>query len=299
MNGRLLPLIMVVFAATVPAGADPVDPAIITSGTIDAGGSRMTSSCYTVNATIGGPGCEVTGGNMAIHAGFAGQLTDIRGLAVTSNPVLVDETNTCQLTGAAVMDDDSVTALEGPNITWLCLSPAVSGITEGVLTAGIVYTATLARVEGRYLGMTGSTSVLILDDNPDNFGSYAGDNLPDWWQTHYFGLNNQLAAPDVDLFGSGENNLFKYVAGLCPTNPAAVFTFRIAPTPGQAGQMNLIFEPHYPDRTYTLLFRNNLADGAFMPLTWTRTNAVDNAATITDLNATNQTRFYRIRITYP
>jgi hypothetical protein len=61
----------------------------------------------------------------------------------------------------------------------------------------------------------------LLKTDSDN------DGIPDWWMLRYFGhttgspTDNSLASDDAD--GTGQNNLFKYVAGLNPTNPAAVF----------------------------------------------------------------------------
>ena len=67
----------------------------------------------------------------------------------------------------------------------------------------------------------------MIDSNPDNHGSYAGDGIPDSWQAQYFELNNPNAAPNKDVDGTGQNNLFKYVAGLDPTNPTSVFRLKI------------------------------------------------------------------------
>ena len=44
------------------------------------------------------------------------------------------------------------------------------------------------------------------------------------WQVQYFGsTNNPNAAPTADADGTGQNNLFKFLAGLDPTNPASIF----------------------------------------------------------------------------
>jgi len=42
---------------------------------------------------------------------------------------------------------------------------------------------------------------------------------------------NLLAAPGVDVSGTGQTNLFKYAAGLDPLDPNSRFTLTIAPVP--------------------------------------------------------------------
>ncbi len=49
------------------------------------------------------------------------------------------------------------------------------------------------------------------------------------WQIQYFGsTTNPKAAPGYDADGTGQNNEFKFVAGLNPTNPASVFVVGMA-----------------------------------------------------------------------
>ena len=50
-----------------------------------------------------------------------------------------------------------------------------------------------------------------------------GDGLPDAWQIQYFGcVSCPQAAPGADADGTGQNNLFKYEAGLDPTDSNSV-----------------------------------------------------------------------------
>ena len=69
----------------------------------------------------------------------------------------------------------------------------------------------------------------LLDNIPDNFGSYAGDGLGDDWQVQYFGQNNPNAGPLRDPNGDGQTNAFEDTAGLVPNDPNSRFTFTIAP----------------------------------------------------------------------
>jgi predicted outer membrane repeat protein len=124
------------------------------------------------------------------------------------------------------------------------------------------------------------------------------DGLPDFWELAWFGNLSQSGADDFD--GTGQNNLFKYVAGLDPTDPASVFKLRIEKVAGQPSQKNLSFKPWASGRTYTPQFTTNLATTAFAPLTGCggpTTNGTE--VIVTDLNATGQQKFYRIQIALP
>ncbi len=121
------------------------------------------------------------------------------------------------------------------------------------------------------------------------------------WQDQYFGSTsapNACATCDAD--GTGQNNLFKYVAGLDPTNPASIFVLKIAPVGGQPGQKNLLYNPIAAGRTYTVQVNTNLVGGVYTNLTsfsGPTTNITQ--AAVTDLAATKTNEFYRIRISYP
>jgi beta-glucanase (GH16 family) len=121
------------------------------------------------------------------------------------------------------------------------------------------------------------------------------------WQTLYFGsTTNALAAPDVDADGTGQNNLFKYVAGLDPTNPASVFILTISGVANQPTQMNLLFTPMVAGRTYTPQFSTDLVSGVWMPLAgYLGPTISSNQVTITDTNPIPPQEFYHIEITYP
>jgi PKD repeat protein len=121
------------------------------------------------------------------------------------------------------------------------------------------------------------------------------------WQVQYFGsTNNPNAASGVDADGTGQNNLFKYVAGLDPTNPASVFILQIATITNQLTHDNLLFHPLASGRTYTPQFNTDLVNGAWMPLAaFSGPVTNGNQATITDTNATQPNKFYRLDISLP
>ncbi|HVM60806.1 MAG TPA: S53 family serine peptidase [Verrucomicrobiae bacterium] len=120
------------------------------------------------------------------------------------------------------------------------------------------------------------------------------------WQTQYFGsTTNPVAAATADADGTGQNNQFKYVAGLNPTSPASVFALSISatnPSPRKA----LIFNPLASGRTYTPQFTTNLPGGNWQPLT-TYTGPVTNGSrvSITDTNPISPQEFYRLDILLP
>jgi hypothetical protein len=131
-----------------------------------------------------------------------------------------------------------------------------------------------------------------------------GDGIPDWWLLAYFNHptgqsgDNSLANQDAD--GTSQSNLFKYVAGLNPIDPTAVFVLSIASVTNQPSQNNLLFTPMALGRTYTPQFSVDLASGVWTQLTGFAGPVTNGSqVTVTDLNTTQSNKFYRIRITYP
>ena len=107
-----------------------------------------------------------------------------------------------------------------------------------------------------------------------------------------------MAQGDADH--TGQNNYFKYVAGLDPTNPASVFRLSIQEVDGQPGQKNLVFQPWASGRIYEPLFTTGPIGGTYAPLSGLGGPTTNGSqVTITDLNATQQLKFYRLQITLP
>ena len=121
------------------------------------------------------------------------------------------------------------------------------------------------------------------------------------WQVQYFGsTNNPNAASGVDADGTGQNNLFKYVAGLDPTNPSSVFQLQVVAVTNQTSQESLLFNPVATGRTYTPQFSTDLVGGVWLLLPgYTGPVTNGNQVTITDTNAVDPQRFYRIDISLP
>jgi len=154
----------------------------------------------------------------------------------------------------------------------------------------------------------GSYTVELLVAGPAAVGTNIQSNyitvLPaayHTWQIQYFEYtNNPKAAPSVDADGTGQNNGFKYVVGLDPTNPASVFVLNVASVTNQCEAMNLNFNPLADGRTYTPQFSTDLESGIWLPLTtYTGPSTNGNQVTITDTNPIPPREFYRIGISLP
>ncbi len=121
------------------------------------------------------------------------------------------------------------------------------------------------------------------------------------WQLQYFGCTNcPQAQPGADADGTGQNNQFKYIAGLNPTNPASVFVFGVALSTNPPGASALTFNPAVAGRTYTPLFETDLTASNWQTLTTISTPVTNGSqVTITDTNASQTQKFYRINISFP
>ena len=126
------------------------------------------------------------------------------------------------------------------------------------------------------------------------------DGVPDWWTQTYFGHPTGRAddhsRADDDASGTHQNNLFKYVAGLDPTNPASIFRLDIESVPAQSKQWRLIFSPRWQDRIYTPLYCTNLSEGTWMTLLPSSESDNGLERVVVDTNAQDNVKFYRVRI---
>ncbi len=295
----LLPLCLVL-AATMPASAALRSSATynVTTESLDGAGEPGTSASYSSVSSAGGFVDVGTAGTPSetLKPGYVGQLYQVTGLAVTGASS-VNETATLQLAAWESLDDGTQIALATNAVSWSVASgPLTSVSTTGVATAGAVYQNTMASAAASALGFAATFSFTVIDTLTDNYGSYAGDGLPDAWQVQYFGLNNPLAAPTADADGTGQDNLFKYNAGLDPTNPSSRFIVSLQSVTGQPGLKQIVFGPRYGTSTYTVQYSYDL-------LNWnTLGGTVSDAGTqrtLTDIAAAGARKFYRISITKP
>ena len=301
MKRYLLILLLGTTAATYGAQRSSTDYSII-ADSLDAGGATVTSTNYSINESMndsGGSSSEVTSGYLA-KSSYIGQLFDVVGVIPTAPIATVNEGGTMQLGVAQVLDDASYLPITPSLAAWNVVSGSISGIdSNGLATAAIVYQDTTSTVGATYNGFYGTLNLTVLNVNNDDYGPYAGDGLPDDWQIQYFGANNPKAGPNVDADGTGQTNLFKYIAGLNPIDPSSRFTFTIQPVPGQPGQKNVIFTPIVAGRSYTVVSKARITDATWAALN--TSSQSDNGAqrTVTDLSATGTTKFYEVQISKP
>ncbi|HUK82956.1 MAG TPA: hypothetical protein VLZ12_10035, partial [Verrucomicrobiae bacterium] len=121
------------------------------------------------------------------------------------------------------------------------------------------------------------------------------------WQSQYFNCTNcPEAQMGADADGTGQNNLFKFTAGLDPTNPASAFTLNAASVSNQPTWVDILFNPVATGRIYAPQFTTNLTNTTWLPLTaLTGPKTNGNQITITDTNALGPQKFYRIDISLP
>ena len=279
-------------------GAAPVVPPDLptTAAALDAGGQRVSSALYTVDGSVGMIGSAAAVGDAVLKAGFIGQLTEVTNLAVIAQPQAVNEGGTAQLAGVARLDDGTATTLAGGEIAWGTPAlPVMTIATNGVATVTNVCATTAGTVAGAYLGMPGSGVLLVLDSSPDNFGLYAGDGLPDAWQSRYFGQNNPAGLASATN-PSGRNNRYSYTADLDPTNPASLF--QIVALSNQPPGRAVYFLPASTGRVYTLQYTTDLRSGPWTDVTPAGTRGNGGAFWLSDTNTVSP-RFYRVNVQAP
>jgi hypothetical protein len=278
----------------------------IPADSIDIGGAQVQSASYSVKGSAAGEfgaglNALLTSATYTGKGGYVGELYDIVGLAITSPPSTSLNENTSRQLSAAPLADDSTTttALSPSAVSWSIVSGAISSIsTSGLATAATVYQDTPSIVSGSAQGLTGQLNLTILNVNTDDFGAYAGDGIDDSWQVQYFGQPpNALAGPNVDADGTGQTNLFKFVAGLNPLDGSR-FTLSIQKVSGQPAQRNVIFQPLVSGRTYNVQFKTSLTTPSWQALTGTTQSDNGTTRTVTDTSAAAP-KYYHVQISKP
>ena len=272
----------------------------IAAETTDSGGCRATSANYTNDGSAGLVAGVSTAAAGTAKAGYIAQLFDVTELVIGAASSDVNETGTLQLSARQLLDDASFLALDAAAVAWSPVSGPISSVSNsGLVTADVVYQNSPASVQGSFAGFSGSITLNILDTIPDNFGTYAADGLPDNWQVQYFGINNPLAGPNMDATGTGQTNLFKYVAGLNPIDPTSRFAVNIQAVPGQPGQMQIVFSPVVSGSTYTVVSTSNLGDSTWAALSSSTQSDNGEQRTVTDSGFGGTKKFYRVNVSKP
>ena len=306
MNPKSIALFASAFgtlAAALHAGPRTSASYRIATDTADAGGRRTASATYANDASIGGIAGVSTVAAPAgtAKSGYIAQLSEVTGLTLTAAPLTIDESGTLQLAAWQLLDDATFLAVPATGVAWsVAAGPLASIDAGGLATAGIVFQNTAASAQGIHAGHTGTLALTVANVNLDDYSTYAADAMDDAWQVQYFGLPpNANAGPNVDFDGTGQTNLFKYIAGLDPLDPNSRFTLAIQPVAGEPDRKNLVFSPRFSDRTYVVKAKAGMPDAAWDALSGSTFTDSGQERTVTDLDATGALKFYRVEITKP
>ncbi len=301
MKTDLFSLLLAVLVS-LPASAASRSSAnyLVPADTVDAGGSRTASANYAIDASLGGIGGIGTAAApdvLAKHS-YVGQLFQVLGLGVAASPTNVNELATRQLATFVVNDDATSNSVAATQVAWSVVNGPITSIDlNGLATAGLVYQNESAAVQGAYGGTLGTLGLTVLNNNLDNYGTYAADGIDDAWQVQYFGLGNGNAFPGIDPDGDGQQNGFEYIAGTIPTNALSLFSLNIADV--SPGRKDVAFNPRFVTRTYSVEYATNPGSGSFVPLAGGVITDDGPTRTVRDVNATDGARFYRVFITFP
>jgi len=173
----------------------------------------------------------------------------------------------------------------------------------------------MAQIQARLLRLTSSTN-MNLTDVAGHFTTLSttvgtgqpldsvGDGIPDSWRSQFFPnqptnnltgtMTNGLSCATCDADGTGQDNLFKYLAGLDPTNPASIFVVNAVQSAQPGGfVVNWASVPGY---IYQVLDSSS-AGGPWQAVSSPSTAAVNQVSmTYTDTTANAvSTRFYRVQ----
>lgn len=266
----------------------------------DAGGGASSSAAYANMGNIGGfGGISIVAEQVAKH-GYIGQLYEVAALTLAANPPGINEGDATQLSATATLDDGTYLLPAHPDLRWSVVAGPVSAISPaGVASTVAVYQNETATIQGRFRGGAGLLDIAVINSDPDNYGSYAGDHVDDAWQVQYFGLDNPLAGPGNDPDADGQNNLFEYYATTHPMDAASLFRLWIARVEGRPLYKNITFSPRSPTRQYEVQYKTDLTTGTFAPLGSSSTTDNGLERTVTDENATDVHRFYKVKISIP
>ncbi len=119
-----------------------------------------------------------------------------------------------------------------------------------------------------------------------------GDGLPDAWQLLYWpSVNDPEAAPGADPDGDDFNNRQEYLAGTIPTNAASFLKIDSVEV---SGPSRLIRFTAVAGKTYTVLYKNSLADANWQQVTNMSAQGSNGPVSVTDSAGAPPSRYYRL-----
>lgn len=222
---KLPPLTVILMALALPAAAQE-----LTTATLDTAGSLTTGGDVQIAGSLGGiGGLSSDARDVTARAGFPGQIFDPVRFSVTPGAATVFENATTAFTAEVICDDDSF--LRATALAWSVDTALLTVTTSGEVTAGVLPGSFTALLTASASGVTGTAALTVTDLDPDNYGLYAADSLPDEWQTLHFGERNPDATPTADPDADGQNNLTEYFAGTDPLDGASFSRSAWNPSP--------------------------------------------------------------------
>jgi hypothetical protein len=239
---------------------------------IDAAGGRANGGLrYQNYATLGGISGHPAPEGYQARNGYLAELYEPVTFTLVTPRTLLDEREVIQLTATLGLDDGSLLRLQTAEITWhISGSPLMIGPT-GLLNVGNVFQDTTVQLTATYAAFAKALSLHIRNSGIDDFGLYAGDGIDDTWQIRHYGLNNPAGIATADPSGTGQNNLFKFLAGLDPLDPAARFVLKIRPGgdgssggPTHPGSYALDFGPCRSGHSYSIYTSENLTEWSLL-----------------------------------
>lgn len=280
---------------TAPAGPRSSADYALTTDTTDAAGQHTASALYGNDGSAGAVIGVSEAPGEAVRHGYIGQLYELLGYGLLATNYYPPEGGTTQLIPVRTADEGTNLIIPATGVTWSIVSgPLLSISPAGLVTAGAVFENTAALVRADFGGPEGELSLYVQDTEPDNFGSYAGDGLPDAWQHQYFGEDHPLAGPLDDADHDGDTNLFEYNAGLIPSDPASVFHFSFVPADGPGVRISL--HPVLAGHNYTLQSSPDLSAGIWNDVPNVTLNDAGDTRTVTDPVPGTLRRYYRVAV---
>ncbi len=247
---RTISTLSLLFLCAGPLGAQTRSSASyeITLEATGINGKKLTSANYRIDSTVGATAAGISQDATPVYVvkgGPAAQLYDIVDLRITADPDPVDEGNATQLAAEAIADDDTKLEVASSEVGWSA-DTAIDAITaEGLATSESVFEDTLVVITGSYLSVESVGDLTVANVNFDDFGTYAGDGLPDGWQVLHFGFDDPDAAPEVDPDKDGLENLIEFALDGVPVDAGSGIALLPVPTA----------EPDGGDDFLTITFR--------------------------------------------
>lgn len=218
-------------SASLQAGVSNSVSYRIPAQTVEAGGGRSASQHYSQDGnfgSVGGVSAQVSPAGSVVKHGYVAQLHDVLALTITSATGEIMESSSGHLRAWWQMDDGSFISLMPDAVTWAVLTGPVSAVdAAGQFTSETLFADASASIYARLSDLEGTLHFTVKNVNSDDFGSYAGDGLPDDWQVLYFGLENASGGPEADGDGDGYLNGWEYLAGTAPNDPQSYFKLKL------------------------------------------------------------------------